>query len=321
MRSTSITGAAACALVLATGAAAAAKPIPIDLRVEGAGNRALAAGRYMTDTIRVRTERDRGCGGSGESKRLRGPTALGALADAGRSNGLLSPLGVSDKFDFGLFVCGVGKDFAAADSSFWLYKVNHVEPETGGDAFRLRRGDDVLWYFSDTAKDRNTGDELELVAPARARPGRQFDVKVFAYNGAGARSPIQGVRVAGGTTSERSDAQGVAHVTVAGDSTVRLRASLEPHVSSAPVEVCVNSVQSRCARARGEKIYGSARAERIRGTAGPDLVFAGRGADRIAVRRGARDRVSCGEGRDVVLAGRSDRIARDCEVVRRRGGS
>jgi hypothetical protein len=31
----------------------------------------------------------------------------------------------------------------------------------------------------------------------------------------------------------------------------------------------------------------------------------------------ARDRVSCGRGRDVAYVDRLDRVARDCEVVRR----
>jgi hypothetical protein len=33
---------------------------------------------------------------------------------------------------------------------------------------------------------------------------------------------------------------------------------------------------------------------------------------------GARDTIICGAGRDLVYAGRADRIARDCERVRRR---
>jgi Ca2+-binding RTX toxin-like protein len=44
----------------------------------------------------------------------------------------------------------------------------------------------------------------------------------------------------------------------------------------------------------------------------------GSGNDRVDVRDGERDSVKCGPGRDVVLADRKDRIAEDCEVVRRR---
>jgi len=44
----------------------------------------------------------------------------------------------------------------------------------------------------------------------------------------------------------------------------------------------------------------------------------GSGNDRVNVRDGERDSVKCGPGRDVVVADRKDRVAEDCEVVRRR---
>lgn len=63
------------------------------------------------------------------------------------------------------------------------------------------------------------------------------------------------------------------------------------------------------------------------GGSGPDRLTGGRGADRfsggdgndaIGARDGRRDKVRCGRGRDRVVADRGDRIAGDCEVVRRR---
>ncbi len=53
---------------------------------------------------------------------------------------------------------------------------------------------------------------------------------------------------------------------------------------------------------------------------GRDRLFAGRGGDQVRARDGARDRISCGAGRDLVYADRVDRVARDCELVRRSGG-
>lgn len=315
-------GAAACALAVAIGVgSAAAKPVPVDLRVEGGSSRALTADRYLTDTTSVRTETGRGCRGSGDSKRLEGATALGALVDASRVNARLTPLGVSDQFDLGLLLCGVGDDFASGDSSFWLYKVNHVAPEVGGDAFTVKPGDEVLWYFSDTAANQNTGDELELVAPARARRGEAFEVTVYAYDSDGKRRPAAGVRVTGAEAPATTDASGAARLTVDTNGYHRLRAGLAPHVPAAPLEVCVYERVSDCASARGTKLYGSRRAERIRGSAGPDVVLAAGGRDRILVRGGGTDRVRCGRGRDVVRAGRLDRVAADCELVRRRGRS
>jgi hypothetical protein len=69
-------------------------------------------------------------------------------------------------------------------------------------------------------------------------------------------------------------------------------------------------------------------ADRLYGLGGNDVLFAGRGRDRLFggsgrdvmyTRDGARDTVSCGAGRDLVRADRLDRVARDCELVRRSG--
>jgi hypothetical protein len=318
MRFISLAGAVGCALALALCGSAAARSVPVDLRVEAAGGRVLTADRYLTAGTSVRTESGMGCNGSGQTKALGGFTALGALVDASRVNPRLLPLGVSDEFDFGLLVCGVGDDFASGSSSFWLYKVDHVSPEVGADAFEVRPGDDVLWYFSDTTRNQNTGDELQLVAPKRAQRGEEFAVEVRAWDAAGADRPVEGATVSGGGESVRTDGDGIARMEVDRNATVTLRATLDPHVPSAPEKVCVNARLSRCSPP-GERIHGSRRGERIRGTAGSDVVLAQGGKDRVAVRGGGRDRVRCGKGRDVVAAGRLDRVARDCEVVRRRG--
>lgn len=307
---------ACCALALAAPAGAAS--IPVDIRVEGAAGKHRTADRYLTDSTSVRTaQRPPGCNGSGATKSLPGRTALGALADAERVDRRLDPLLVSDEFSFGLLVCGIGGDEAGA-SSFWLFKVNHVSPEVGGDQFTVKRGDDVLWYFSSTL---NTGNELELRAPARVRTGDEFTVRVNQYDFAGNRTPAAGVTVSGGGASGVTDASGVARLTLNRQGNRTLRATLDPNIPSAPTKVCVNEELSECPRARGGRIWGSRRAERIRGTAGPDRIRAGGGNDRISVRRGWRDVVRCGRGRDRVLAGRRDRVGADCEVVRIRGRS
>jgi hypothetical protein len=44
---------------------------------------------------------------------------------------------------------------------------------------------------------------------------------------------------------------------------------------------------------------------------------AGRGNDRIRARDDQSDRITCGPGRDRVLADTSDRVGSDCEVVER----
>ncbi|MGH2805081.1 MAG: hypothetical protein ACRDL4_18890, partial [Thermoleophilaceae bacterium] len=74
-------GTAGAALALAFPATAAARPVVADLHVE-AGDRALTASSFVTDTTRIQTDERRACGGSGDVARLRGPTALGLLAHA-----------------------------------------------------------------------------------------------------------------------------------------------------------------------------------------------------------------------------------------------
>jgi len=54
------------------------------------------------------------------------------------------------------------------------------------------------------------------------------------------------------------------------------------------------------------------------GGPGRDTLFGRSGNDVLSVRDGQRDRVSCGPGRDRVIADRTDVVARDCEHVVRR---
>jgi hypothetical protein len=313
-----LSAAATVCCLCAAAAPAALASIPVDLRVEGRNGRNLTADRYQTDSTRIKTAKQPpNCNGSGKNKQLNGTTALSALVDGSIANRRLDPLLVSDQFSFGLFVCGIGGDNGNGSTSFWLYKVNHVSPEVGADQFAVKPSDDVLWYFQDGASNR--GDELELGAPPRVKPGQQFDATVSAYDFAGVKRPVQGATVAGGGASATTDASGVAHLTLNRRGTRTLRATLAPNIPSAPTKVCVNADLSNCARARGTRIWGSRRADSIRGTAGRDSVLAGDGNDTIAVRRGSVDKVRCGGGNDAVRAGRRDRVAADCEHVSRRG--
>jgi Ca2+-binding RTX toxin-like protein len=75
-----------------------------------------------------------------------------------------------------------------------------------------------------------------------------------------------------------------------------------------------------------DRMSGGGQRDLMNGGSGPDRIVAGggndsidghSGRDRISVRGGGRDRVKCGAGRDTVIADRRDRIADDCEAVRR----
>ena len=57
--------------------------------------------------------------------------------------------------------------------------------------------------------------------------------------------------------------------------------------------------------------------DRVFGNQGRDALAGGDGDDRISAVDGAVDRISCGPGRDTVIADADDVVARDCEAVRR----
>lgn len=69
--------------------------------------------------------------------------------------------------------------------------------------------------------------------------------------------------------------------------------------------------------AGADRLFGLGGADRLSGGPGNDLLSGGGGDDTIAARDGARDSISCGPGRDLVVADRLDSVGRDCEIIRR----
>lgn len=290
---------AAMTVALAVPATAAAAE-QADLRVEA--GRPLAAAGYVTDTTKIKTTKSSSCQGSGAAKTIQGANALGLLWSAAAQTKSLRPVAVSDQYDFGLLVCGIST-FVGGDTAYWLYKVDHKLPEVGAEQFPLKGGEDVLWYYSDTTANLNTGDELALQAPAKAKPDSTVKVRVWVYDATGKRTPAAGATVGGQTT----DAQGRATVETPAKGTLKLRAERGADIASQRLSVCVTA-KGGCPSRRGKSIIGSAKKDRIVGTKGPDV---------IAVRGGGKDTVRCGAGKDRVSADRSDRVGRDCEVVKR----
>jgi hypothetical protein len=70
-------------------------------------------------------------------------------------------------------------------------------------------------------------------------------------------------------------------------------------------------------RGGADKLYGGRGNDTLTGGTGLDLLDAGPGNDRLLARDRGRDTIRCGSGRDSVLADRTDRVARDCESVKR----
>ncbi len=152
-----------------------------------------------------------------------------------------APCCITDHFSFGLGLCGVGGNLQKQEGPFWYLTVNHVNPEVGGEAAKLHAGDEVVWYL---AASYPYPEELALSAPATARVGRPFAVRVFSYNEKGRRSPAAGVRVTG--ASGTTDAGGRASVKLSKPALLVARGLGD--IPSNRVAVCVGG---RCPERQG----------------------------------------------------------------------
>jgi hypothetical protein len=209
--------AAACVLALALSlpltASAVAKGVSAELRVVGKGGKVLTEQTLSTGTTAIKTSKKANCfgagtAGSGKSVTINGATALGLLGQASKTTGSLRPLLVTDAFDFGLGICGVGNSKVSGKSS-WYLKVNHKGATVSGDAVKLKPGDEVLW---DLAPSYPYPNELSLVAPESALGGQPFQVTVYSYDEKGKRKPVSGATVTG--ASGPTDSAGKATVTL-----------------------------------------------------------------------------------------------------------
>jgi hypothetical protein len=235
--------AAACALALAISlpfaAGALGKGVPAQLRVVGKGGKVLTEQSLSTGTTAIKTSPKATCfgagtGGSGKSVTVKGATAMGLLAQASKSIGTLRPLLVTDAFDFGLGICGVGTSKVSGKAS-WYLKVNHKGATVGGDAVKLKPGDEVLW---DLAPSYPYPNELALEAPDTALGGQAFQVTVYSYDEKGKRKPVSGATVTG--ASGPTDASGKATVTLSAPGS--LVATHGKDIPSPAAKVCIGIV-------------------------------------------------------------------------------
>jgi hypothetical protein len=219
-RSTPIRLAAACVLALALSlsltASVLAKGFTADLRVVGANSKVLAEKPVTSATTLVKTSPKANCfgagsGGSGASVSIKGNTAMGLLAAASKTTGVLKPLLISDHFDFGLALCGIGSSVVKGEAS-WYLKINHKALSVGGDSAKIKAGDEVLW---DLAPSYPYPNELSLTVPKVVNAGQPFSVKVVSYDEKGKAKAAAGVKVTGASGLTRAN----------GKTTVTLRKS------------------------------------------------------------------------------------------------
>jgi hypothetical protein len=246
-RLTPIRLAAACALALALSlplsASALAKGFSADLRVVGANGKVLTEKTVSTATTSVKTSPKATCfgtgsGGSGASVSIQGNTAMGLLAAGSKTTGTLKPLSISDHFDFGLALCGIGSSVAKGEAS-WYLKINHKSLSVGGDAAKIKPGDEVLW---DLAPSYPYPNELALTVPKVVNAGKSFSVKVVSYDEKGKAKPAAGVKVTG--ASGLTAANGKTTVTLAKSGL--LSATKSGEIPAARVPVCVGGPAVLC---------------------------------------------------------------------------
>lgn len=230
---------AACALaltlVLSTAAVAVAKGPVADLRVIGGGGKVLADDSFGAMTASIKTSPQATCfgagtGGSGKTVTIKGATALGMLIQASKFTSTLKPLQLTDAFSFGLGLCNIGSSKATKALS-WYLKVNHENPELGGEAVKVKAGDEVLWALAAFPYPA----ELALSAPTKAMAGKPFGVRVYSYDDKGKKKPAAGVTVSG--ASAPTGADGRTTVTLAKPRSLIARHGKD--IPSNQVAVCV----------------------------------------------------------------------------------
>jgi uncharacterized protein DUF4430 len=229
-------------LLLSTAALAVGKGTKVSVRVVGSGGKGLAEEFVKAKTTSIKTSPKATClgggtGGSGKSVQVKGPTALGALSQASKLTPSLRPLLVTDHFlsEFGLGLCGIGKSTTTKKLS-WYLKVNHKNPNKGGEKVKLHKGDEVLWALEPFPYP----DELSLVAPHEAEPNKPFTVSVFSYDDRGKKTPAAGATVTGATVPTGVD--GTTQVTLSAPGV--LTATEGKDIPSNQVAVCLNGACS-----------------------------------------------------------------------------
>jgi len=305
-----------CLLALALAPPAGARSTVAGIRVVDATGRTLAEGTQLTGPVGLRTRRAADCfgpgtGGSGKRVPVPADSALAQLANAAAVDGALSPIGITDYFDFGLGLCRIGRAVAPM-TGYWYLKVDHRASFAGADQTTVGRGDDVLWYLIDDYNDP-VPDELGLEAPPRAKPGVPFEVRVTSYADDGRASPAAGATVTGAAAP--TDAQG--RTTVSIDGRVADLRAIRPGSIGSDTEAVCTTPPGRCPAGYETTVGGTRHDDRITAHRAAERVLAGAGNDEIDARKGrAPDRIDCGRGHDrlTVDRGTSSRW-RSCERV------
>lgn len=313
----------ACLLVLTMTASAEAKTtksVPTQLRVIDSKGKSLADQTQFTGAVDIKTDPKASCfgdgtGGSGDKVSFDDPNALGLLSDGGIASRSLKPLSVTDAFDFGLGICGIGRAVAPS-TGFWYLKQNHVGSTTGGDQTIVKKGDDIVWYLIDDFNDP-TPDELSLTLPKKIKQGDTITAKVVSYADNGKKTAAQGAEVTG--ADKPTDAKGKTTFKVDEDE-LGLTATRKGSIPSNTEVICTLPAKV-CPAGFAATIGGTNGADKIVGTAQAEKIVAGGGDDKVDASKGAyADVIKCGGGKDVVTVAKRQKNTetRSCERIIRR---
>ena len=192
----------------------ASSAVPVQVRAVTWQGKILLDRTVRTGTTTVPTSARADCFGgspSNGSVRIPGATALGALHDAQAKRKPRRPLLLTNAFDFGLGVCGVGGAVAEGEE-WWELSHNHGPSSLGGEGTKLRKADTVLWYLAESFNEASP-DELYLDAPRSVRRNRSFRVRVTAFNDKGRARPVKGARLSR-PGSPKTNARGYARIRI-----------------------------------------------------------------------------------------------------------
>jgi hypothetical protein len=184
---------------------------------------------------------------------------------------------------------------------------------------RLGPADSFGFKANDGAADSNTA-TASMVAVAR-NGGRCFNPFV----GSARRDVIIGSRfgdrISGARGRDQIEARAGADCVSGGGGADRLAGQKgRDRVSGGAKKDRLSGGKGRdrlAGNAGNDRLAGNAGADRLTGGRGRNRYLGGTGNDRIFARNGKADRIGCGRGRDRVRADANDRVAGDCENVRR----
>ena len=172
------------ALLLALALAAPGLAARVHVRVEGASTTIFGAAEPWVTPVRGTITPP-----AGAAVAVTADTPLGALERASRLGEFYYRL---ESFSFGPYVAQIGRHAAAA-STGWVYKVNGVSPPVGANAYELKPGDRVLWYFARFGAGggprtlrlvRLPAERIDCIREPCPQPRRCYQAKAEADNGA-----------------------------------------------------------------------------------------------------------------------------------------